>query len=205
MCIRDSPTSVREQDESVVQPAHASATAIAALVDQYAGTLYRVAYSVLRNSADAEDAVQETYLRAWKSFHRFTPGTNMRAWMFAILFNVIRHHRRKWLFRFCLLDDDRAFERMLEYHPPVGEEIQDLEILAALRELPSQFSEVVLLADVHELHYKEIQAALHIPLGTVMSRLSRGRDKLRDRLEAMNRGRAPSCNETFMRLSAASS
>jgi RNA polymerase sigma-70 factor (ECF subfamily) len=201
-----SPTIARREAQfTITTPAAGVENDFEALAMPHRNAFFRTAYAMLRCRAEAEDAVQETYLRAWKSFHRFTPGTNMRAWMFAILFNVIRHHRRKWLFRFCLLDDDRAFERMLEYHPPVGEEIQDLEILAALRELPSQFSEVVLLADVHELHYKEIQAALHIPLGTVMSRLSRGRDKLRDRLEAMNRGRAPSCNETFMRLSAASS
>ncbi len=143
--------------------------------------LFQTAVSMLRSRTEAEDAVQETYLQAWKSFHRFTPGTNIRAWMFAILFNVIRQQRRKWLFRFRLLDDNGA---LLEYQPPVGEEIRDRDILDALRELPSRFSEVVLLADVHEFHYREIQDTLHIPIGTVMSRLSRGRRKLRDKLEA---------------------
>jgi RNA polymerase sigma-70 factor (ECF subfamily) len=143
--------------------------------------LFQTAVSMLRSRTEAEDAVQETYLQAWKSFHRFTPGTNIRAWMFAILFNVIRQQRRKWLFRFRLLDDNGA---LLEYQPPVGEELRDRDILDALRELPSRFSEVVLLADVHEFHYREIQETLHIPIGTVMSRLSRGRRKLRDKLEA---------------------
>src|SRR5262245_48466081 len=72
--------------------------------------LYRGASSMLGNRTEAEDIVQETYLQAWKSFHRFTPGTNCRAWLFKILFHVIQHHRRKW-FRFRFTDDG---EEMLE-------------------------------------------------------------------------------------------
>ncbi len=133
--------------------------------------LFRTAKALLRNAEEAEDVVQETYLQAWKSFHRFTPGTNCRAWMFAILFNVVRHHRRKWLdrFRFGLPE---GFEQSLT----------DEEVLAALQQIPSQNAEVVLLADVHEFSYKEIQDTLGIPIGTVMSRLSRGRLMLRGKL-----------------------
>ncbi len=145
--------------------------------------LFQSAMSLLRNRVEAEDAVQETYLQAWKSFHRFTPGTNIRAWMFAILFNVVRQHRRKWLFRFKLQDDTTEFERTLQYKPPVADGLQDEDILAALQAIPQKFAEVVLLADVQEFQYKEIQDALGIPIGTVMSRLNRGRKQLREKLE----------------------
>lgn len=145
--------------------------------------LFQSAISMLRTRADAEDVTQETYLQAWRSFHRFTPGTNIRAWLFAILFNVIRQQRRKWFFRFRQVEDPTEFERTLEYVPPVAEELTDEDILAALRNLSPQFAEVILLADVHEFHYKEISETLKIPIGTVMSRLNRGRAKLRDQLK----------------------
>lgn len=138
--------------------------------------------SMLRSRDEAEDVTQETYLQAWKSFHRFTPGTNIRAWMFAILFNVVRQHRRKWLFRMRQAEDESEFERTLVHKEPVKDEVTDEEVLQALRELPQRFSEVILLADVQEFHYREIQEALQIPIGTVMSRLNRGRAKLRERL-----------------------
>lgn len=143
--------------------------------------LFRTAASVLGNRAEAEDAVQEAYLQAWKSFARFTPGTNCRAWLFGILFHVISHQRRKWLNRF-VLREPRAFDDMLPCASPAPEQLTDQEILAAVRELPAIFAEVVLLADVQEFSYKEIQEALGIPIGTVMSRLSRGRRLLRAQL-----------------------
>jgi RNA polymerase sigma-70 factor (ECF subfamily) len=144
--------------------------------------LYQSARALLRNRTEADDAVQETYLQAWKSFDRFTPGTNCRAWMFSILFNVVRHQRRKWLFRVSLVEDPQEFERTLAYSEPVPEVLHDEEMLEALRQIPQQQAEVVILADVHELAYKEIQDALGIPIGTVMSRLSRGRLALRGKL-----------------------
>jgi RNA polymerase sigma-70 factor (ECF subfamily) len=149
--------------------------------------LFRTAKALLRNKEEAEDAVQETYLQAWKSFHRFTPGTNCRAWMFAILFNVVRHHRRKWLdrFRFGLPE---GFEQTAAAPQSVPEDLTDEEILAALQQIPGQHAEVVLLADVQELSYKEIQEVLGIPIGTVMSRLSRGRQMLRSRLSVAAAG-----------------
>ena len=77
-----------------------AATSFESVAFDHMDALFRTAKALLRNTEEAEDVVQETYLQAWKSFHRFTPGTNCRAWMFAILFNVVRHHRRKWLDRF---------------------------------------------------------------------------------------------------------
>ena len=149
--------------------------------------LFRTAVSLLKSRAEAEDAVQEAYLQGWKSFHRFTPGTNCRAWLFGILFHVISHQRRKWYSRFVLCEP-KDLEDSTVYRAPVPEYLTDQEILTAFRELPQQFAQVVLLADVHEFSYKEIQETLGIPIGTVMSRLSRGRQLLRAQLA----DRAPS-------------
>lgn len=143
--------------------------------------LYRTATSMLRSRTEAEDAVQEAYLQAWKSFQKFTPGTNCRAWLFRILFHVIAHQRRKWLSPF--IPTERAeMEQTTIYCAPVSEELTDEEILGAIRRIPTQYAEVVMLADVHEFSYREIQETLEIPIGTVMSRLSRGRQLLRAQL-----------------------
>lgn len=144
--------------------------------------LFQSARSLLYSRAEAEDAMQETYFQAWKSFSRFTPGTNCRAWLFTILFNVVRHHRRKWLFRVRLVDDACEFERKLIHHDPVATELGDEEILDALQAIRPEYAEVVLLCDVQDFTYKEAHEALRIPLGTVMSRLSRGRAALRAKL-----------------------
>jgi RNA polymerase sigma-70 factor (ECF subfamily) len=144
--------------------------------------LFRAAAAILGNRTEAEDVVQELYLQAWKSFHRFTPGTNCRAWLFKILFHVIHHHRRKW-FRFgTLTESEEMLAETLPYEPPVPEHLSDEEMLLAFQKLPPQFAEVVMLADVYEFSYKEIQEALDIPIGTVMSRLNRGRKLLRTHL-----------------------
>src|SRR5262245_38146961 len=142
--------------------------------------LYRTAAAMLRDRNQAQDVVQETYLRAWKAFSRFTPGTNCRAWLFKILFREISQHRRRWFNRsqFC---GPEALE-LLVYKEPQSEDLTDEEILSALQKLPARFAEVVLLADVHDFSYKEIQETLNIPIGTVMSRLSRGRSLMRSYL-----------------------
>ena len=143
--------------------------------------LYRTAASILRNRTEAEDAVQEAYLQALKSFDRFTPGTNCRAWLFRILFHVISHQRRKWFGR-LVFSEREDLERTAVYAAPIPEQLTDDEMLAAFRKLPRQFAEVVMLSDVQEFSYKEIQETLGIPIGTVMSRLSRGRQLLRAQL-----------------------
>jgi RNA polymerase sigma-70 factor, ECF subfamily len=141
--------------------------------------LFRAASSMLGSQLEAEDVVQEAYLQAWKSFHRFTPGTNCRAWLFKILFHVIQHHRRKWFkFKF-VADGEEMMEQTLAYEPSISQDISDEEVLVAFQKIPSQYREVVLLSDVYEFSYKEIQETLGIPAGTVMSRLSRGRQLLR--------------------------
>ena len=143
--------------------------------------LYRAAASILHSRSEAEDAVQEAYLQALKSFHRFTPGTNCRAWLFRILFHVISHQRRQWFGR-LIFSEREELEQTVVYEEPVREDLTDDEVLQAFRKLPRQFAEVVMLADVQEFSYKEIQETLGIPAGTVMSRLSRGRQMLREHL-----------------------
>jgi RNA polymerase sigma-70 factor, ECF subfamily len=144
--------------------------------------LFRTALRLTGNRGEAEDLVQEAYLQAWKSFHRFAPGTNCRAWLFKILFHVIQHHRRKWFKMRLVNDEDERIEETLSYEPPVSPHLSDEDVLAAVDRIPLHYREVVLLADVEELSYKEVAAALDIPLGTVMSRLNRGRTLLRHTL-----------------------
>ena len=144
--------------------------------------LYRTAVRVIGDRTEAEDLVQEAYLEAWKSFHRFEPGTNCRAWLFKILFHVIHHHRRRWFTLKFVKESEVLLEEMLTYEPPVPEDLTDEDMLAALEKVPEDFREVLLLADVQEFSYKEISDTLKIPIGTVMSRLSRGRKILRSQL-----------------------
>jgi len=144
--------------------------------------LFRTASRVLSDRSRAQDVVQEVYLQAWKCFDRFETGTNCRAWLYKILFHCVNHHRRKW-FRFPLLKDSEEFvEANLPYSPPIPEHLTDEDILAALDRIPGDFRAVVLLVDVEEFPYKETADILSVPIGTVMSRLSRGRKLLRAQL-----------------------
>jgi len=147
--------------------------------------LYQTAAHVIGDRTEAEDLVQQTYLQAWKAFDRFQPGTNCRAWLFQILFNVIRHHRRGWFSRRVLVDCD-FFEDVLPGENPVPDTLTDEDILFALDRVPQSFREVLLLVDVQEFSYKEAAETLGIPIGTVMSRVSRGRDLLRNQLVKNN-------------------
>src|SRR4029450_2696725 len=123
--------------------------------------LFRTAVHLVRDRTEAQDLIQNTYLQAWKSFHRFEPGTNCRAWLFKILFNEIRHYRRRWSTNKTVPEGEQTFEETLAYEPPIPEEIKDEDVLKALDEIPSEFREVVLLADVHEFAYKEIADTLN--------------------------------------------
>jgi RNA polymerase sigma-70 factor, ECF subfamily len=118
--------------------------------------LYRTAVRIIEDRTEAEDLLQETYLQAWKSFQRFEPGTNCRAWLFKVLFYVIHHHRRKW-FRFKFTREDEVLlENTLVYEPPIQQDITDEDILTALDKVPQSYREVLLLADVQEFSYKEV-------------------------------------------------
>jgi len=158
-------------------------------------SLYRTALRLTRRPADAEDLVQETYLKAFRAADQFAPGTNLRAWLFTILHNTARNRARD-LARDHVAVDSEAVERAVE---GVGERgawtsggdtpeallIRDTlapELQAAVDALPSAFREAVWLRDVEEFSYAEIASMLQVPAGTVMSRISRGRRLLFDRL-----------------------
>jgi RNA polymerase sigma-70 factor (ECF subfamily) len=144
--------------------------------------LYRTAVRLMGDAGRAEDVVQEVYLQAWKSFDRFESGTNCRAWLFKILFYCANHQRRRW-FRFPLLKESEEFlEANLTAKESVPEKLTDGEILAALDRISEDFRAVVMLVDVEEFAYKEVAEILNIPIGTVMSRLSRARKALREQL-----------------------
>jgi RNA polymerase sigma-70 factor (ECF subfamily) len=148
--------------------------------------LFRTAVRLLLDHGQASDAVQETYLVAWKTFDRYERGTNCRAWLFQILFNVSRHEQRTWWkFRTGKEEDLAAMEAAAP--SPVPTTLTDEEILAALDKLPVQFREVLMLVDVEDFSYKEVAAILKVPIGTVMSRLSRARTLLRGQLAGVAR------------------
>ena len=150
----------------------------------HAKRLFRLAMWFVRNPADAEDVVQDTMMQALKSFHRFQPGTNCRAWLTTILQHV-RSNRRRASHRSRLVEDpDDRVARLTPFVAPVSQHLTDEDILGALARIPESFQEVILLCDVEELTYREIADALEIPIGTVMSRLARARGKLKEYLAA---------------------
>ncbi|MFN7993940.1 MAG: sigma-70 family RNA polymerase sigma factor [Bryobacteraceae bacterium] len=144
--------------------------------------LYRAAGRLLGDSTRAEDVVQEVYLQAWKSFDRFESGTNCRAWLFKILVNTAHHYRRKWFNVRMVKESEEVLEQAVAGAPPIPEQVTEQEIVRALDRIPADYREVVLLADVEDFSYKEIAGMLNVPIGTVMSRISRGRKLLREYL-----------------------
>src|SRR5262249_11880917 len=138
---------------------------------------------VERDRHEAEDLVQETLRQALESFHRYTPGTNCRAWLMSILQHV-RSNRRRAKVRSHVVSTDAEplLSSTLAFVPLVPEHVTDEELMGALRRIPAQYQEVIVLSDVEELSYKDIASTLSIPIGTVMSRLHRGRALLRQEL-----------------------
>lgn len=150
----------------------------------HADRLFRLAMWLERNRADAEDVVQDTMMHALRSFHRFQPGTNCRAWLVTILQRVVSNRRRSRNRSIVVSDPDDRLAYAVPFVPPVPQELTDEAVLGSLRRLPMVFQEVILLCDVEDLSYKEAAEALAIPIGTVMSRLHRGRAQLRSELAA---------------------
>lgn len=143
-------------------------------------SLYGTAYRLTRNAADAEDLVQETFLRAYRAFAGYTPDTNARAWLYTILYRVRADHYRR---------AGRSPQTVeLEGEGPGVAPAQDLlsrgqeDVARALEALPECFRSAVVLRDMREFSYEEIAGILDIPLGTVMSRIHRGRALLRKAL-----------------------
>jgi RNA polymerase sigma-70 factor (ECF subfamily) len=155
-------------------------------------SLYRTALRLTRVPADAEDLVQDTYLKAFRSADQFQAGTNLRAWLFTILHNTARNRVRDRAREALTVDTDVA-ERAADARPLAqgpAETPESLllrealtpELQDAIDELPSAFREAVWLRDVEEFSYAEIAAMIDVPAGTVMSRISRGRRMLFDKL-----------------------
>ena len=161
------------------------------LMDQ----LYSAALRMTRNAADAEDLVQETYLKAYRGYERFEEGTNLKAWMYRILTNsYINRYRAKQ--RRPDESDLADVEDMYLYRRLGGEQstvgasaeeaflssVTDEQVKAAIEAIPENFRIAVLLADVEGFAYKEIAEILEVPIGTVMSRIHRGRKALEKQL-----------------------
>lgn len=167
----------------------------------YIDALYRTALRMTRSEADAEDLVQETYIRALRFRDQFTAGTNMKAWLFRILTNTFINTYRKRVRQpqtseLDDVDEFSLYRRMSEDAPGAGADperefldgIVSSEVKEALADLPERFRTSVLL-DVEGFSYKEIAEMLGIPIGTVMSRLHRGRKFLQQRLYDVARQR----------------
>lgn len=144
--------------------------------------IYRLAKWLLRDQAEAEDLVQETFVEALRSFHRFEKGTHCRAWLIKIMYHTLSKRRRDSNRLRVVGDVDEQIAETVAVEPPRSSEVVAEEVLNALKRLPQHYQEVVILSDVEEMSYREIADALSIPTGTVMSRLHRGRGLLRSEL-----------------------
>src|SRR6202021_2035751 len=162
------------------------------------GQLYPAALRMTRNPTDAEDLVQETSVKAYAAFHQFRPGTNLRAWLNRILtttfINVYRKRKREpqQALGGDLQDWQMSSDRLSPPSPSAEAEaldrITDSDLLRALRDLPNEFRTAVYLADIEGYPYREIAEMMGTPIGTVMSRLHRGRRKIREQLLASGLG-----------------
>ncbi|HLG67784.1 MAG TPA: sigma-70 family RNA polymerase sigma factor [Acidimicrobiales bacterium] len=175
----------------------------AELAMEYMPALYSAALRMTRNVADAEDLVQETYLKAYRSFGTFTEGTNLKAWLYRILtntyINIYRAARRRpevtdvedvedlYLYRRLAEDNGGALSRSAE--DEALERFTDEDVKAALESLPDAFRIAVLLADVEGFSYREIAEITDVPIGTVMSRIHRGRRALQKALHRLAQDR----------------
>ncbi|MEY2663195.1 MAG: hypothetical protein RIR35_3 [Actinomycetota bacterium] len=160
---------------------------------QYMNQLYAAAMRYTRNPEDAQDLVQDTYAKAYTSFHQFEPGTNLKAWLYRVLTTTFINNYRKDQRRPQTSDSELEDWQLAEAsshtsdqgkstEDVVLENLPDSDIKNALAQIPEEFRMVVYLADVEGFSYKEIAEIVGVPAGTVMSRLHRGRKQLREKL-----------------------
>jgi len=166
------------------------------LVGEHLDGLFGAALRMTRNRTRAEDLLQETFLRAWRSFHTFKPGTNVRAWLYRILMNAYIDGYRKSerepevvdqedvdeFYLYSKVHESEDFRRAGNPEEALLSRLMDADVKGALDSLPEAFRNVVVLADIEGFSYKEIAEILSIPIGTVMSRLHRGRRQLQVKL-----------------------
>jgi RNA polymerase sigma-70 factor (ECF subfamily) len=152
------------------------------LIDAHATTLYRIAYRMVGDPHDAEDIVQETLRSAWKSRGQFNCGRGQRAWLAAILRRRVID-RWRYIGRRLLLVGECALDVAIDGNDPLADDFTD-EMQQGLSELPPELRESLLLVVVGELTHQEAADLLHVPLGTVLSRVSRARQRLRRQLLA---------------------
>lgn len=163
---------------------------------QYAGQLYSAAMRMTRNPADAEDLVQETFLKAYRAYDSFQAGTNLKAWLYRILTNTFINKYRKDarrpnevdlgavedLYLYRRIGSEESAEASRTTEDRVLDGLVESDIKKAVEDLPENFRVPVLLADLEGMSYQEIADALDIPIGTVMSRLHRGRKAMQKTL-----------------------
>lgn len=184
---RRSPRGAAHRDSG---GAAAGASDFAGEVLGFLEPLYAIALRLTRNRADAEDLVQDTVVKALRFAHQFRPGTNLKAWLFTILHNTWRNRVRDTARAPVDVDSERVDEAAAQDGPVAYEtperillrDTLDADLQAALDGLPEAFRAAVWLRDVEELSYAEIAEVLGVPIGTVMSRISRGRRLLLERL-----------------------
>ncbi len=156
--------------------------------------LRRYARAMLGDRAAADDLVQDTLERAWSRISQWRPGSDLRAWLFGIMHNLrVDQLRRGGLATTSLDDEDEAAD--VPVRPTQTDLLEVMDLETALRQLPDEQREILLLVALEEMSYADIAALLGIPIGTVMSRLSRGRERLRLVME----GRQPSANLRVVR------
>jgi RNA polymerase sigma-70 factor (ECF subfamily) len=167
---------------------HSQADSFEALAMPLFASLYNFAHWLTQNREEAEDLVQETYLKGLKGFSSFQPGTNFRAWMFRILRNTFLTSRTglKAATMLPLEDEEQETTMAVTTQTPESllmSQVDQQLVQGALEQLPVHFREAIILCDVEEMTYQEIADLLGIPIGTVMSRLSRARRAMRQLLD----------------------
>jgi RNA polymerase sigma-70 factor (ECF subfamily) len=158
---------------------------------QYLDGLYGYAMTLTRSHAEAEDLVQETYLRAMRAFEHLRPNSNLRSWLFTILRNVWLNQVRHIRSNFRVVEVDEPVSGRWHFEDKSSKDplflyltkVKQADVRKAIENLPAVYREVIMMREFEELSYREIAQGLDCPGGTVMSRLSRGREKLKEMLQ----------------------